>query len=77
MKLYPIKRYTLRNVAKNRVPKAVLKSSSKRHKRKEKSTANMSTISSFIGAVDRLSVLMREASVISLTVFIFDYWRST
>ena len=75
MKPCPKKRYTRCNVAKNRVPKAVPKSSSKRHKRKEKSTANMSTISSFVGAVDRLSVLMRGASVTSLAAFIFDYWQ--
>ena len=76
MKLPPKKRYILRNVAKNRVPKVVPKSSSKKCKRKAKLTASTSTISSFVGAVVRLPVLMRGASATLLTGFIFDYWHS-
>ena len=56
---HPAKKYNYYNVAKNRISKAVPKSSSKRRKRRAKLTVNMSMRSSFIGAMNKLNIPMR------------------
>jgi len=76
MNLHLAKRYSLCNVAKNRVQKAISKSSLKTLKSRTKWIANMLMRSSIIGVVDRVLIRTRGAFATLLVTPIFDCWRN-